>query len=57
MVETSPSELRSLPSAAGPSRAARKTRREKPRLALAPDQPMTTQGKPRARVYVACAQW
>ncbi|KAJ3521201.1 hypothetical protein NM688_g9048 [Phlebia brevispora] len=31
-------------------------RREKPRIALAPDQPLTTQGKPRARVYVACVQ-
>jgi hypothetical protein len=35
----------------------RKTRREKPRIQLAPDQPPTTQGKPRARVYVACIQW
>lgn len=35
----------------------RKPRREKPRIALAPDQPPTTQGKPRARVYVACVQW
>ncbi|KAK7048512.1 Zn(2)-C6 fungal-type domain-containing protein [Favolaschia claudopus] len=34
----------------------RKTRREKPRIELAPDQPPTTQGKPRARVYVACVQ-
>ncbi|KAF5372189.1 hypothetical protein D9758_005120 [Tetrapyrgos nigripes] len=32
----------------------RKTRREKPKIALAPDQPFTTQGKPQARVYVAC---
>ncbi|EKM49512.1 uncharacterized protein PHACADRAFT_265028 [Phanerochaete carnosa HHB-10118-sp] len=31
-------------------------RREKPRIDLAPDQPLTTQGKPRARVYVACVQ-
>ncbi|KAG6903252.1 hypothetical protein C0995_000147 [Termitomyces sp. Mi166 len=31
----------------------RKSRREKPRIELAPDQPPTTQGKPRARVYVA----
>ncbi|CAL1713148.1 unnamed protein product [Somion occarium] len=31
-------------------------RKEKPRIALAPDQPLTTQGKPRARVYVACVQ-
>lgn len=35
----------------------KKTRREKTRIALAPDQPLTTQGKPRARVYVACLQW
>lgn len=35
----------------------RKARREKPRIELAPDQPPTTQGKPRARVYVACLQW
>ncbi|KAH7928462.1 hypothetical protein BV22DRAFT_1030769 [Leucogyrophana mollusca] len=34
----------------------RKSRREKPRIELAPDQPLTTQGKPRARVYVACVQ-
>lgn len=35
----------------------KKSRREKPKIALAPDQPPTTQGKPRARVYVACLQW
>lgn len=35
----------------------KKPRREKPRIELAPDQPPTTQGKPRARVYVACLQW
>lgn len=35
----------------------KKSRREKPRIELAPDQPPTTQGKPRARVYVACLQW
>lgn len=34
----------------------RKVRREKPRIELAPDQPPTTQGRPRARVYVACLQ-
>ncbi|KAI6030940.1 hypothetical protein F5J12DRAFT_804084 [Pisolithus orientalis] len=32
------------------------SRRMKPRIGLAPDQPLTTQGKPRARVYVACVQ-
>jgi hypothetical protein len=35
----------------------KKPRREKPRIDLAPNQPLTTQGKPRARVYVACLQW
>ncbi|KAG1745927.1 uncharacterized protein EDB91DRAFT_1049694 [Suillus paluster] len=34
----------------------RRSRREKPRIELAADQPLTTQGKPRARVYVACLQ-
>ncbi|KAH9950597.1 hypothetical protein B0H21DRAFT_500853 [Amylocystis lapponica] len=33
-----------------------KSRREKNRIELAPDQPLTTQGKPRTRVYVACVQ-
>ncbi|KAI0372180.1 hypothetical protein BV20DRAFT_940530 [Pilatotrama ljubarskyi] len=36
--------------------SAGRSRREKPRLELAPDQPLTTQGKPRTRVYVACVQ-
>lgn len=35
----------------------RKPRRDKPRIGLAPDQPPTTQGRPRARVFVACVQW
>ena len=35
----------------------RKPRRPKPRIELASDQPPTTQGKARARVYVACLQW
>ncbi|TFK27969.1 hypothetical protein FA15DRAFT_103884 [Coprinopsis marcescibilis] len=34
----------------------KKTRPQKPRIELAPDQPPTTQGRPRARVYVACVQ-
>ncbi|KAI0632142.1 hypothetical protein C8Q77DRAFT_1060620 [Trametes polyzona] len=42
------------PGASGLS--AGRSRREKPRLELAPDQPLTTQGKPRTRVYVACVQ-
>ncbi|KAI0319632.1 hypothetical protein OF83DRAFT_1054671 [Amylostereum chailletii] len=37
------------------SRPAR-SRRDKPRIALAPDQPPTTQGKQRTRVFVACVQ-
>jgi hypothetical protein len=40
-----------------PSNEPRKARREKPRIELAPDQPPTTQGRPRARVFVACLQW
>lgn len=40
-----------------PLNRSRKTRREKPHIELAPDQPPTTQGRPRARVYVACLQW
>ena len=39
-----------------PSRL-RKPRRERPRIELAPDQPPTSKGAPRARVYVACLQW
>jgi len=35
----------------------RKTRRERPRIKLSPDQPPTSKGAPRARVYVACLQW
>ncbi|KAI0771263.1 hypothetical protein BD413DRAFT_476321 [Trametes elegans] len=42
------------PGASGTS--AGRSRREKPRLELAADQPLTTQGKPRARVYLACLQ-
>jgi hypothetical protein len=39
------------------SRSTTSKRREKPKIELAADQPLTTQGKPRARVYVACVQW
>ena len=35
----------------------RKSRKEKLRIELAPNQPPTTQGRPRARVFVACLQW
>ncbi|KAF7314507.1 Zn(2)-C6 fungal-type domain-containing protein [Mycena kentingensis (nom. inval.)] len=44
------------PSPTAPSTKPKKSRREKPRIELAVDQPLTTQGKPRARVYVACIQ-
>lgn len=37
--------------------ASTRKRRPKPKIQLAPDQPPTTQGKPRARVYLACLQW
>ena len=39
------------------SNQTRKPRRDKPRIDLAPDQPPTTQGRRRARVFVACLQW
>ena len=35
----------------------RKRRPPKPRIELSSDQPLTTQGKPRSRVYLACLQW
>ena len=35
----------------------RKSRKEKLQIELAPDQPPTTEGRPRARVFVACLQW
>jgi hypothetical protein len=60
--ESPPRETEQWPGSGGdfqndhPSRP-RKPRREKPRIQLAPDQPPTTQGKPRSRVYVACVQW
>jgi len=38
-------------------RRARKTLKNRPQIDLAPDQPPTTQGRPRARVFVACLQW
>lgn len=54
LLSTAPSSSsRSAPSASSAGRS----RREKPRLELASDQPLTTQGKPRSRVYVACVQW
>ena len=34
-----------------------KKSRERPHIELAPGQPPTTQGRQRARVYVACLQW
>ncbi|TBU28622.1 hypothetical protein BD311DRAFT_663142 [Dichomitus squalens] len=52
MVNTSPTSHRSPTSGSATGRS----RREKPRLELAADQPLTTQGKPRMRVYVACVQ-
>ena len=43
----------------GPVRTQKKSSRgrERVRIELAPDQPPTTQGKQRERVYVACLQW
>jgi hypothetical protein len=45
------------PSQAQPRTKKQRVGRERVRIELAPDQPPTTQGKPRERVYVACAQW
>ncbi len=39
------------------SNQTRKPRRDKPQIDLALDQPPTTQGRRRARVFVACLQW
>ncbi|KAF8271584.1 hypothetical protein EI94DRAFT_1720097 [Lactarius quietus] len=35
----------------------RRSRRERTRIELSADQPPTTQGQRRTRVYVACVQW
>lgn len=40
-----------------PTKAKTGKPRERVRIELAPDQPPTTQGKQRERVYVACLQW
>lgn len=40
-----------------PPSQSRKSRRDKMRLELSADQPPTTQGHRRARVFVACVQW
>ncbi|KAI0761983.1 hypothetical protein BD413DRAFT_606933 [Trametes elegans] len=40
----------------GPSAPRPPRRRIRPKIALDPSQPLTAQGKPRARVYVACNQ-
>jgi hypothetical protein len=40
-----------------PQARARKPLKDRSRIHLAPDQPPTSQGRPRARVFVACLQW
>lgn len=40
-----------------PQPRAGKPLKDRARIDLAPDQPPTTQGRPRARVFVACLQW
>lgn len=50
-------EGESASAAAGKKKARTGRGRERIRIALAPDQPPTTQGKQRERVYVACNQW
>ena len=42
---------------ASPQTTSRKSLKDRPRIILAPDQPPTIQGRPRARVFVACLQW
>jgi hypothetical protein len=42
---------------ASPQPQTRKLLKDRPRIDLAPDQPPTTEGRPRARVFVACLQW
>jgi len=42
---------------ASPQSTSRKPLKDRPRIILAPDQPPTTLGRPRARVFVACLQW
>ena len=48
---------RQLSPAPQPTARSLAKRREKPKIELSSDQPLTTQGKPRARVYIACVQW
>ncbi|KAL0581164.1 hypothetical protein V5O48_000854 [Marasmius crinis-equi] len=59
-------DISSLPSPVGQlspdsdsfaSEPPRRKSRQKPKIELAADQPTTTQGKQRKRVYVACLQW
>lgn len=45
------------PGSISPTVYASRPRSEKTRIQLASDQPLTTQGKVRTRVYVACIQW
>jgi hypothetical protein len=45
------------PNAVQPPGHSRKSRKDKMRIELSADQPPTTQGHTRSRVYVACTQW
>lgn len=45
------------PNTTQPPSQPRKSRRDKMRLELSADQPPTTQGRRRTRVFVACVQW
>lgn len=60
MSRSPPPHQHALPAGSGsqtPTPKLPPKRREKPHIELSPDQPLTTQGKQRARVYVACVQW
>ncbi|KAL0961295.1 hypothetical protein HGRIS_006254 [Hohenbuehelia grisea] len=54
--QTGSADPPSDPGESAPQQRKPRKRREKPHIDLAPDQPPTTQGKARARVYVACLQ-
>ena len=45
------------PNSMQPPSQPRKSRKDRMRLELSSNQPPTTQGRPRTRVYVACIQW
>ena len=57
LADKSPSSASATASTSISPSAYNRPRSEKVRIQLAPDQPLTTHGKVRTRVYVACIQW